>query len=257
MLAIRNNRIAIVTMMAACNFPTAGWLSFWVACFRGTPRKHAGETKQPHRHCDYDGRMQFPDGRIRRLRRSSDDATAAHALTFSCFHRRPFLKSERTCLWLVEAMERARRDHPFDLWAYVFMPEHVHIVLWPTTPSFRLGVVLAAIKLPVSRRAIAFVRQYAPDFKVNMRDAQPNGRVSLRFWQRGGGYDRDLHDAGTIHATIDYVHANPVRAKLIERPEQWRWSSAAYFAGTGAVPLEPDAHSIPTPPARWRFRTGS
>ena len=201
--------------------------------------------------------MQLPDGRIRKLRRSADDATAAHALTFSCFHRRPFLSRERTCLWLVEALEQARRNHSFDLWAYVFMPEHVHLILWPTDPSFRLGTVLAAIKVPVSRRALSFVTKHAPEFLDTMRDAQPNGRLSHRFWQRGGGYDRDLHDPGTIHATIDYVHANPVRARLVERPELWRWSSAAYFAGEGAAPLEPDVDSIPAPPAHWRFRSGS
>jgi hypothetical protein len=55
-----------------------------------------------------------------------------------------------------------------------------------------------------------------------MRDRQPNGRQSHRFWQRGGGYDRDLHGAGAIHETIDYIHANPVRG----------WSSGR-SSGTG------------------------
>ncbi|MFO0839650.1 MAG: hypothetical protein U1D55_14130 [Phycisphaerae bacterium] len=197
--------------------------------------------------------MRLSDGRIRKLRRSSDDAAAAHALTFSCFRRRPFLSRERTCRWLVEALERARRDDPLDLWAYVFMPEHVHLVLLPRGPLSCLRALLAAIKLPVSRRAIAFVTQNAPHFLAEMRDLQPNGQLSHRFWQRGGGYDRDLHDPGTIHATIDYIHANPVRAGLIQRPELWRWSSAAYFAGTGAAPLKPDVDSIPSPPAHWRF----
>ncbi len=104
-----------------------------------------------------------------------------------------------------------------------------------------------------SRRAVAWVRREAPAFGPNMVDAQPNGTRAYRFWQRGGGYDRDLRDPGVIHATIDYIHGNPVRAGLVEQPEDWPWSSAAYFAGAGPAPLTPDVDSIPAPPGHWRF----
>ena len=133
------------------------------------------------------------------------------------------------------------------------MPNHVHLILWPRTRTFRLATVLAAIKLPVSRRSVAFVTRHAPAFAPNMLDVQPNGRSAYRFWQRGGGYDRDLCEPATIHATINYIHANPVRAGLVERPELWRWSSAAFYFGMGRSPLVPDVDSIPAPPAHWRF----
>jgi putative transposase len=212
----------------------------------------------------YDSGMRLPDGRVRKLRRSSDDATAAHALTFSCWRRQPFLSRERPCLWLASAIDRARRRFALDVWAYVFMPNHVHLILhahagyresMPPTDAFRLAAILAAIKLPVTRRAVAWVTREAPAFLPNLLDAQPSGTKAYRFWQRGGGYDRDLHDPGTIHATIDYIHANPVRAGLVEQPEEWRWSSAAYFAGTGTPALVPDVDSIPSPPRHWRFQS--
>ena len=40
-----------------------------------------------------------------------------------------------------------------------------------------------------------------------------------------------------------YIHLNPVRRGLVERAEQWKWSSAAWFLGAGTPPLIPD--SIP------------
>jgi hypothetical protein len=46
----------------------------------------------------------------------------AHELTFSCYHRFQFLKAERTCQWLAEAIQTARVKDSFDLWAFVFMP---------------------------------------------------------------------------------------------------------------------------------------
>ena len=43
----------------------------------------------------------------------------------------PFLQSERTCQWLADALEHSRQQLEFSLWAYVFMPEHVHLIVFP------------------------------------------------------------------------------------------------------------------------------
>jgi hypothetical protein len=42
-----------------------------------------------------------------------------------------------------------------------------------------------------------------------MEDRQPGGLVHHRFWQRGGGYDRNLTEPRTIWAEIANIHANP------------------------------------------------
>lgn len=134
------------------------------------------------------------------------------------------------------------------------MPDDMHLIVWPSDATFRVRSLLAAIKLPVSRRVVAYVTAHAPAFLPRMLDVQRSGTRAYRFWQRGGGYDRDLHEPGTMHATIDYyIHANPVRAGLVERPELCHWSSAAFFAGTWASPLIPNVELIPDPPKHWRF----
>jgi REP element-mobilizing transposase RayT len=83
----------------------------------------------------------------------------AHELTFTCFHRYQFLRAERTCLWLAESIGQARQELRFHLWAYVFMPEHVHLVVCPLQPIYDVSEVLVAIKEPVGRRAIAYLRR--------------------------------------------------------------------------------------------------
>ncbi|HCS51426.1 MAG TPA: hypothetical protein DIW81_07505, partial [Planctomycetaceae bacterium] len=55
----------------------------------------------------------------------------AHELTFSCYHRYPFLKAERCCQWLADSIANARQKYKFQLWAYVFMPDHVHMIISP------------------------------------------------------------------------------------------------------------------------------
>jgi putative transposase len=196
--------------------------------------------------------MQLRDGRFRKLRGNSHDPDVPHSLTFSTFHQQPFLQDSTCCGWLVDALERARSMHRFHLWAYVIMPEHVHLLLWPNRSESTLAATLTSIKVPVTRRAESHARLHAPHLLTSMQDHQPNGKLFLRFWQRGGGYDRHLVKPETIHNTIEYIHRNPVRRELVEQAEDWRWSSAAFYAGREDVPLRPDVESIPDAPLHRR-----
>ena len=164
----------------------------------------------------------------------------AHALTFTCFQRRPFLGKDRCCNWLIEALARAREKHAFDLWAYCFMPDHAHILLWPTTTSYEVSDILNSVKQSVAKRALLFVRREAPGFLKHMEDRQPNGRTCYRFCQRGGGYDRNIFEPAAVYQQMEYFHANPVRRGLCACAEDWPWSSAADYAGvrTGPAPIQ-------------------
>ena len=183
---------------------------------------------------------------FRKLRRSSPSVELNHAyeLTFSCFHRYQFLNRDRTRQWFIEALADARRDLPFDLWAYVVMPEHVHVLAYPRDPEATISRIRSAIKEPVARRAIAYLEEHAPEWlaKITVREGQ---RVRRRFWQPGGGYDRSAITIETVQSMIDYIHANPVRRNLVDSASDWEWSSARWYAGLEPVPIEMD-RTLPT-----------
>jgi putative transposase len=182
--------------------------------------------------------------KLKRCKRYNEPGHA-HELTFSCFQRQAFLTSDRARLWFVDAIKMARKRHSFHLWAYVIMPEHAHILLWPTRSTYDIGSILSTIKLPVTRRAQNFVREHAPEFLSRMAHIQPNGKVQHRFWQRGGGYDRNSFEPETIWKQIEYIHANPVRRGLCRCPEDWYWSSAGIYTHLRAEPLTVDRGSLP------------
>jgi putative transposase len=169
----------------------------------------------------------------------------AHALTFSCFQRQPFLSKDRSRQWLIEAIDRARDKLHFHVWAYVIMPEHAHLLVWPTEAVYDNSDVLNSIKQSVAKRALLFVQKHAPEFLPRMEDRQPNGDVHYRFWQRGGGYDRNICEPPTAFEQVEYLHYNPVRRGLCAEPEDWLWSSAADYAGVRAGPLRLDRASLP------------
>jgi len=179
------------------------------------------------------------DWRMRQMRRPAiNEPGHAHELTFCCYRRYRFLRAERTCQWLAEAIDEARNSLDFALWAYVFMPEHVHLLIWPRRPEYDTGIILKKIKEPVGRKAVEHLRAHAPAW-LSRISVQRGKRLERRFWQAGGGFDRNVMEPHTLLAMIEYIHANPVRRGLVSRPEDWKWSSAGWVAGKSSLKPDP------------------
>ncbi len=166
----------------------------------------------------------------------------AHELTFSCYQKHPFFKAERCCEWLAQAIQSARRSQSFWLWAFVIMPDHVHLILYPYAEEYDMGRTLEAIKQPVGAKAIAFLREANSPWLARLTRRRGQRSETL-FWQSGGGYDRNITAPRTLLRMIDYVHENPLRKKLVNDPQDWHWSSARHYAG-GDSPILIDP--IPT-----------
>jgi len=155
----------------------------------------------------------------------------AHFLTFSCFERRSFLRSERALLWLSESVARACLKHDYRVWAYVFMPEHVHLLVKPEQPNYQISQFLYSIKKSVTNNAMNYLEAAGKPAAAwePFWDTNPNGERIFRFWQRGGGYDRNICTPEELREKLEYIHKNPVARGLCDAPFQWRWSSASFY----------------------------
>jgi putative transposase len=98
---------------------------------------------------------------------------------------------------------------------------------------------LQAVKEPLARRAITYLKTHSPQWleKLTVHEGQ---RVRHRFWQPGGGYDRNITSNETLRTMIKYIHATPVRWGLVARIDDWQWSSARWFASIRPVRIEMD-----------------
>ncbi len=192
--------------------------------------------------------MRLPDGTVRKLRRSCSDPGCAHELTFTCFHGLPLLTNDRIRSWFVEALAQTRDRFELELWAYAIMPNHVHLLFCPQRNDYRIAPILQSIKQPVARRAIASLRGSHAPYLQRLRSNARNGRATYRFWQPGGGYDRNVVNASTAWRSVAYIHRNPVRKALVENELDWIWSSARWYDGASDVPIAMDA--IPPSPPR-------
>ena len=176
--------------------------------------------------------------------RRYDIAGHAHELTFSCFRRQPFLSNDAFCRFLADAVANAMTAHGCELWAYVFMPEHVHLLICPKESEYSIARILQSIKQSSARRVLINSRQSASAILNAMATGQKH--TPFRFWQDGGGFDRNIIKSSTLANIVNYIHNNPIRRGLVERAEDWPWSSARDWAGLGPGPIPIDLSSFPS-----------
>jgi putative transposase len=124
------------------------------------------------------------------------------------------------------------------------MPDHVHLIIQPQRYEYKLARARKAIKGPVGRRAMNFLRRHSPEWLERLTIRRPNGDVDRHFWQPGGGHARNIVSNEALLNAILYLHANPVRRGLVENPTDWEWSSARFYEGWSDVKLEMDG-SLP------------
>lgn len=187
-----------------------------------------------------------------------------HFLTFSCYRRFPLLSKDRTCQWFVDALEEARTTHGFHLWAWVIMPEHIHLLLWPPFDLIspdphcmqgRICGILSSIKRPMSAKAIEHLKASAPDYLRQLTVLNAN-RIYHRFWQSGSGHDENVSEPDSLHALVEYIHLNPVRRGLVARPEDWGWSSYRDWEQLPDAKLKVDRTLPETLDIPWTKRSG-
>jgi len=152
-----------------------------------------------------------------------------HELTFSCYKRQPLLTNDTWRELLADCINAACNEFEMQLAAFVFMPEHVHLLVVPDGREPAIDRFLARIKQPFSKRVKGQLSESKSSLLNRLTVQERPGTCCFRFWQEGPGYDRNLMTPSAIEAAIEYIHMNPVRRGLVQRAVDWRWSSASWY----------------------------
>jgi len=146
----------------------------------------------------------MPSG-LKRLQREGDD----HFITFSCYRREPYLATAASKDIFLDSLELTRKRHNFEVLGYVVMPEHVHLLISePLDHETPLSKALQSLKLSVSKR------------------------LSPRpFWQ-ARYYDFNVFTHNKRVEKLKYMHRNVVTRGLVDKPEDWCWSTYRHTGTT-------------------------
>ena len=144
----------------------------------------------------------------------------SHFVTFCCYHRRLSLTTDASRRIFESALERVRHSFRLQVYGYVVMPEHVHLLLSEPQRD-TLADALKSLKQGVSWRLLAKIGgPLKPGFGLS---------GERHFWQKRY-YDFNIRDYPQFVEKLRYIHRNPVKAGLCERPEDWEWSSFRHYA---------------------------
>jgi putative transposase len=140
-----------------------------------------------------------------------------HFITFSCYHRRPFLAEAGARNAAIRILKETRNIYRFTLVGYVFMPDHVHMLL--------------------SESGVGPPSQVVQVFKQRVA-AELGHAGHPQFWQRRY-YDFNVHSKSKMWEKLRYMHHNPERANLVAHPGDWPWSSwRYYYRGEGLLAMD-------------------
>ena len=122
------------------------------------------------------------------------DQRVIYFVTICVMDRKPVLANQRTFRALRNVAEKLQ---DWTLIAAVLMPDHLHVIAAPKDRDFRVGNFAGALK-----------RWMRKELEASWT------------WQPGS-FDRLLRSGDSLQAKWLYLEENPVRAGLVQRPEDW------------------------------------
>jgi putative transposase len=129
----------------------------------------------------------------------------AYSITLATEQRRSHFASSENVEWCLEELERAAPLKDFEIHAYIFMPDHLHLLVAGTSYSASLPVFVKAFK----QRTAYWFKQ----------------RHGQTLWQKSY-YDHVVRREEDIQVVTEYFAANPLRAGLAED-----WQAYTHWGG--------------------------
>ena len=120
-------------------------------------------------------------------------------ITTNVYQNQPLFENNAYAREVVETLYKVQEMRSFDLYGFVIMPDHCHLLLLIPSPE-----------------TISKVMQV-------FKSAVPLNIGISSMWQKRF-YLKLPEDP---HAVLEYIHMNPVKAGLAEHPEEYMWSSAS------------------------------
>ena len=138
---------------------------------------------------------------------------------------------------LRDAVRRVKRLYPFDIVAWVVLPDHLHCI-W-TLPDgdtdyptrWRLIKLLFSKGLPKDERRSAVRRKRGE-----------RGLWHRRYWEH------TIRDECDLANHVDYIHGNPVKHGLVDAPRNWPYSTFHRYVRLGLLPenwMAVEANGLP------------
>ncbi|MDD5170830.1 MAG: hypothetical protein PHN75_18590 [Syntrophales bacterium] len=160
-----------------------------------------------------------------------------HFLTCTVMEWLPVFSRPEAVNILLESWRHQRENDGLRLYGYVIMENHLHFI----AQAERLDKCLSSFKAFTARKIIGLLEEERLEHLLTRlrfsRRASKTDR-DYQFWQEGSHAERVFSEV-MMREKLEYIHANPIKRGYVDRPEQWRYSSARSSAGeVGLIPID-------------------
>ena len=168
-----------------------------------------------------------------------------HYLTASTYRRVRLFDSERFRHHFVRTLDKLRAGQSFKLIGYVLMPDHFHLLIWPSAQANPSQIIQS-----LKERTAKFILKNLKDnahfpwcgrMLARLR-VPPSVHLhgAYRVWQRRF-YDLNIWSEKKRLEKLNYMHGNPVHRRLVSSPDQWPWSSFRFYSreDRSVLPMDP------------------
>jgi len=143
-----------------------------------------------------------------------------HFLTFSTYQRRRFLDSGETRDIVLTVLQQCLQSRRASCAGFVIMPDHVHAII-AGDDHFDISAFVQVWKKTSSYR----MKQFFTRELFRYQHLCPDG---CAIWQ-ARFYDFNIDTDEKLNEKLEYMHNNPVAARLTESALAWNWSSARFY----------------------------
>jgi len=130
---------------------------------------------------------------------------------------------------ILDEVEFYRGKYKCSFCGFVIMPDHWHFVF--LADDEEISRVLRDLKSMIARLVIDKWKETSQGTHLLERIRRPDGQKrqhSHSLWQEGN-WKVLIEEPSQIEHRLDYMHANPIRAGLVERPSDWTLSSYRWY----------------------------
>lgn len=147
---------------------------------------------------------------------SNEDLPGAlHFITGNVNKRLNIFKDRRNCEAFIDVLNDLRMRRPYKLIAYVLMPDHFHLITNPKDDKCKAWT--SALKSLTAKKLI----ELNPGKFTIGEDKNQVWQESFKGLQLWSGW--------MVWQKINYIHANPLKAKLVTTTAEYEWSSFRSF----------------------------
>lgn len=143
---------------------------------------------------------------------------------------------------IIESLQFCKENKGLVLFGYVIMSNHIHLII--QSADGKLSNLIRDIKAFCAKRILATIKE-GPESRSDWMlkrfewAAKSNNRnEGMQFWKYGN-HPEEIYSEKFFWSKLNYIHMNPVRAKLVAKASHYLYSSASnYVDNEGLINVE-------------------